>query len=180
MKRLLFLAIICPLTINAQNTFIKVSPAFITTNEGTKVTAGFLSGGLMLSNKTALGITSGYFKPNVIEKAAIPVGLEFTYCDFTVKKPKPTISMNAMYPIYNYRFSYTDLNSNNIDAGKITGQLMAGINAGLALAVTEKQKVMFTAGYSYLILNTKYKRPLSIKDQIGSTGMFIFTIAGFL
>lgn len=177
MKRFLIIAFIAPLFCKSQIPYIKISPSFIHTTEGNNTTAGFISGGILVSNKTAIGLTGGYFKPTILEKAAIPIGLDFTYCNFIVKKLKPVVSANVMYPIYRYNFSYIDGNGNDFGKGRITGIIMAGINAGVAFPVTEKQKIMITAGYSNLSLRSNYKQAYGFKENIG---MFIFSIAGFL
>jgi hypothetical protein len=177
MKKLLIIAFFAPLFCKAQTPFVKVSTSFIATTEGDNTTAGFLSGGILMSNKTAIGIIGGYFKPNIFDKAATPVGIEFTYCNFIEKKIKPVVSVNAMYPIYSYNFSYTDGNGNDFGAGRVTGIIMAGVNAGVAFPVTEKQKILATVGYSNLTLRSNYKPTSGFKDNIG---MFIFSIACFL
>ena len=150
MKIILLLLLVCPAFAVAQKSkgkaYLKIAPTvFIAKdqNAGPGILASFGPRGKYF----AVGIATGYYKLQAFDKGILPVGVEFSFTEFEVKKVRPIVSIGAYLPVLNdTKKTGSGLYYTNIVT---KGEFQAHGSIGLALPVKTK-KVLFMGGFSKL------------------------------
>jgi hypothetical protein len=146
--------------------YFKFSPSLLFIKDADPLPAIFGGFGGRFSRYAAIGFAGGYFKLQGATKGIIPLGLDFTFCDFKAKKVLPVFTAQTYIPIYESynKYSSGGAGSYSIVTASTKGRFMFNIGAGLAISITKSRKFFLTGSYGQLLLKS------STKSQYVSSG----------
>ncbi len=154
LKLLIISSILSSYVIHAQNFFVKASPgiSFIKSRPATFTgsLSGVISGGIIIGKSKLLGVgpSIGYIKDQYRRPGYVPVGIEVNLLPGTHRNFWPLLSVAGSYPIHNRKGQPSTF-------GKITGNRMSTITAGIYLPGFSKVRMSVSGSYHRIIVKTE-------------------------